>query len=376
MQQLMDLFHRIYDVQGIVRVGGLALIAAIIFAETGLLAGFFLPGDSLLVTAGIYCTSANPEQAPLLNIVWLNLIVMVAAIVGDTRRLLDRRRRPGRRSSPARSRCSSRRKHLLRTQEFYERHGGKTIIIARFVPIIRTFAPVVAGVGKMGYRRFISYNVFGGIGWSLSMTLIGYTLGQIYPQITKQIDKVIIVIIAVSLMPMVISYLANRKKKVVPRGRRLDHRRWRNRSPTRNRAQLPRSPSRRRPRPPTHAEFAARLPAPVGKRFEVLRTYLKKQGAAEDLYYYGPRSGWAYRYLKGKQSVCSIMLLGRAAGRHRRPRQRRADEHRLERPVGRRPARAQARPRNAGAAVARRPARRHRRDRFKSLLKAKLARVA
>ena len=84
MQQLMDLFHRIYDVQGIVRVGGLALIAAIIFAETGLLVGFFLPGDSLLVTAGIYCTSANPEQAPLLNIVWLNLIVMVAAIVGDT----------------------------------------------------------------------------------------------------------------------------------------------------------------------------------------------------------------------------------------------------------------------------------------------------
>ena len=116
--------------------------------------------------------------------------------------------------------------------------------------------------------------------------------------------------------------------------------------------------------PPTHAEFAARLPAPVGKRFEVLRTYLKKQGAAEDFYYYGPRSGWAYRYLKSKQSVCSILLLGRTAGRHRRPRQRRADEHRLGRSVRRRPARAQARPRNPGAALARRPARRHRRDRL------------
>jgi len=215
MQQLMDLFHRIYDVQGIVRVGGLALIAAIIFAETGLLAGFFLPGDSLLVTAGIYCTSANPEQAPLLNIVWLNLIVMVAAIAGDTVGYWIGLKAGPKIFTRERSLFFSR-KHLLRTQEFYERHGGKTIIIARFVPIIRTFAPVVAGVGKMSYRRFVSYNVFGGIGWSLSMTLIGYTLGQIYPQITKQIDKVIIVIIFVSLMPMVISYLANRKKKVVP----------------------------------------------------------------------------------------------------------------------------------------------------------------
>ena len=108
------------------------------------------------------------------------------------------------------------RKHLLRTQEFYERHGGKTIIIARFIPIIRTFAPVVAGVGKMSYKRFISYNVFGGIGWSLSMTMLGFTLGKIHPQITKQIDKVIIVIMAVSLMPMVISWLANRNKKAPP----------------------------------------------------------------------------------------------------------------------------------------------------------------
>jgi len=215
MQQLMDLFHRIYDVQGIVRVGGLALIAAIIFAETGLLAGFFLPGDSLLVTAGIYCTSANPEAAPLLNIVWLNLIVMVAAIAGDTVGYWIGLKAGPKIFTREKSLFFSRR-HLLRTQEFYERHGGKTIIIARFVPIIRTFAPVVAGVGKMSYRRFVSYNVFGGIGWSLSMTLIGYTLGQIYPQITKQIDKVIIVIIVVSLMPMVISYLANRKKKVVP----------------------------------------------------------------------------------------------------------------------------------------------------------------
>jgi len=211
----MDLFHKIYDVQRLVSIGGLALIGAVIFAETGLLVVFFLPGDSLLVTAGIYCTSANPQNEPLLNILTLNLVVMAAAIIGDTVGYWI-----GAKAGPAiftreKSLLFSR-KHLLRTKEFYERHGGKTIIMARFVPIIRTFAPVVAGVGKMSYRRFIRYNVFGGIGWSLSMTLLGFTLGKIHPAITKQIDKVIIVIIIVSVMPMVISWLKNRNRKAPP----------------------------------------------------------------------------------------------------------------------------------------------------------------
>jgi len=215
MQSLLDLFHKIYDVQGIVRIGGLALIAAIVFAETGLLVGFFLPGDSLLVTAGIFCTTANPTGTPLLDIVWLNVVVIAAAIIGDTVGYWIGAKAGPKIFTRERSLLFSR-KHLLRTKEFYERHGGKTIIIARFMPIIRTFAPVVAGVGKMSYRRFVSYNVFGGIGWVLSMTLLGFTLGKAYPPITKQIDKVIIVIIAVSLMPMAISYLLNRRKKSPP----------------------------------------------------------------------------------------------------------------------------------------------------------------
>ena len=215
MQSLMDLFHRIYDVKGLVQVGGLALIAAIIFAETGLLAGFFLPGDSLLVTAGIYCTSANPNNAPLLNIVWLNIIVSIAAIAGDTVGYWIGAKAGPKLFTREKSLFFSK-KHLLRTQEFYERHGGKTIIIARFLPIFRTFAPVVAGVGKMDYKRFLRFNIFGGIGWVVSMTLLGFTLGKIYPPITKQIDKVIIVIIAVSLMPGAISYLLNRRKKSPP----------------------------------------------------------------------------------------------------------------------------------------------------------------
>ena len=215
MHQLVDLFHKIYNVEGLVQIGGIALIAAIIFAETGLMVGFFLSGDSLLVTAGIYSTSANPNGAPLFNIVWLNLVVMAAAIIGDTVGYWIGAKAGPKIFSRERSLFFSR-KHLLRTKEFYERHGGKTIIIARFVPIIRTFAPVVAGVGKMSYKRFISFNVFGGIGWSLSMTLLGFGLAHIRPQISKEIDKVIIVIIVVSLMPMVISWLTNRKKKAAP----------------------------------------------------------------------------------------------------------------------------------------------------------------
>ena len=211
MHDLMALFHKIYDVQGLVRVGGLAALAVVIFSETGLLVGFFLPGDSLLVTAGLYCTSPSPGQPPLLNIVWLNLVLIVAAILGDTVGYWI-----GAKSGPKlftrEQSLFFARKHLLRTKAFYERHGGKTIIIARFLPFVRTFAPVVAGIGQMNYRRFLSFNVFGGIGWVFSMVMLGFGLSTIFPNLGKQIDKVIIVIIFVSLLPGGISWLMNRKK--------------------------------------------------------------------------------------------------------------------------------------------------------------------
>ena len=215
MHDLIDLFHKLYNVQGLIRWGGLAAITAVIFSETGLLVGFFLPGDSLLVTAGLFCTSATPGEAPLLNIVWLNLLAIAAAIVGDTVGYWIGVKSGPKLFTREQSLLFSK-KHLLRTREFYERHGGKTIIIARFMPIVRTFAPVVAGVGKMEYRRFVSFNVFGGIGWVVSMTMLGYLMGSVYPPITKQIDKVIIVIIVVSLMPGAISWLTNRKKTQNP----------------------------------------------------------------------------------------------------------------------------------------------------------------
>jgi membrane-associated protein len=211
MHALIDLFHKIYNVPGLIQIGGLAAMAAVVFAETGLLVGFFLPGDSLLVTAGVFCTSATPGEAPLLNIVTLNLAVIAAAIVGDTVGYWIGAKTGPKIFTREQSLFFSR-KHLLRTKDFYERHGGKTIIIARFMPFVRTFAPVVAGVGQMSYRRFLSFNVIGGIGWVASMSLLGFTLGKIHPQITKEIDKLVIVIIFVSLIPGAIGYLKNRKK--------------------------------------------------------------------------------------------------------------------------------------------------------------------
>jgi membrane-associated protein len=206
LQELLDLFRRIYDVQGLVEWGGLLGLVAIVFAETGLLVGFFLPGDSLLVTAGIFCTSQNPAGRPLLNIFWVCLFVSIAAIAGDTLGYWIGAKTGPRIFKRENSLLFSRR-YLLKTKAFYEKHGGKTIIIARFMPIIRTFAPVVAGVGQMEYRRFLSYNIFGGIGWVLSMTWLGYGLAEVFPAITKHIDKLIVLIIFLSLLPAIIGYV-------------------------------------------------------------------------------------------------------------------------------------------------------------------------
>jgi membrane-associated protein len=195
--------------------GGLLALTAVVFAETGLLVGFFLPGDSLLVTAGIYATSANPDKVPLFNIVWLNLALMAAAVIGDTVGYWIGAKAGPKLFTREQSLLFSK-KHLLRTHEFYQRHGGKTIIIARFLPFARTFAPVVAGIAEMAYRRFLAFNLIGGLGWVFSMTMLGFTLGKIWPPITDRIEVVIIVIVFVSLLPGIVSYLANRKKPANP----------------------------------------------------------------------------------------------------------------------------------------------------------------
>jgi len=194
---LTDVLTGAHSLDGLIRWGGYALLVAIVFTETGLLVGFFLPGDSLLITAGLVAATGA------LNIWWLNLLLIVAAVVGDSVGYAI-----GARLGPT---LFTREKSLLfnprhveRTREFYARYGARTIVIARFVPIIRTFAPVVAGVGGMEYRRFLFFNVAGGVGWVVSMTWAGYLLGSLIPNINQYIHVVVIVVIVLSCVPIVI----------------------------------------------------------------------------------------------------------------------------------------------------------------------------
>lgn len=204
MHTLSELFHKLRDIPALVQAAGYIGLTAIIFSETGLLIGFFLPGDSLLVTAGLLGSQGYIE------VLLLGLLLTVAAIVGDTVGYAI-----GKASGP---RLFTRedsllfnKKHLVKAHEFYERHGGKTIIIARFMPIIRTFAPVVAGMGAMKYPRFLAYNVVGGVAWVWSMLLIGYFLGRNVPGIAKHIELVILVVVALSILPAIIGRFKSEK---------------------------------------------------------------------------------------------------------------------------------------------------------------------
>ncbi|MFO0623373.1 MAG: VTT domain-containing protein [Polyangia bacterium] len=178
----------------------LLVMMAIIFAETGAMI-FFLPGDSLLVTAGVF--AANPKYG--LSLLQMNVALSLMAILGDALSYSI-----GKKTGPALfSRPKSRLfnpEHIRQAHAFYEKHGGKTIIIARFMPILRTFVPVVAGIGAMTYRRFALYNVIGAVSWVVSMTLLGFFLGSLFPSIPKRIELVIIVVVFLSILPAVIAF--------------------------------------------------------------------------------------------------------------------------------------------------------------------------
>jgi membrane-associated protein len=195
-----------YSLDDLIRWGGYVILFAIVFTETGLLVGFFLPGDSLLITAGIVAAAGG------LNIWWLNVVLIVAAITGDSVGYAIGVRLGPRLFTRPQSLLFNPR-HIERTRVFYERHGPKTIVIARFVPIVRTFAPVVAGVGQMEYRRFIFYNVAGGIGWVTSMTWAGYGLGRVIPNLGSYIHLVVGIVIVLSVIPIVIEILKERRRR-------------------------------------------------------------------------------------------------------------------------------------------------------------------
>jgi membrane-associated protein len=201
-----DIARGAYSLDDLVRWGGYGVLVAIVFTETGLLVGFFLPGDSLLVTAGLVAATGA------LDIWWLNALLIVAAVVGDSVGYAIGYR-AGPRIFTREESLLFRPSHVERTRRFYERHGAKTIVIARFVPIVRTFAPVVAGVGQMEYRRFLTYNVVGGIGWVTSMTWAGYLLGQTIPNIGDHIHVVVAVVIVLSLVPIAIELYRERRRR-------------------------------------------------------------------------------------------------------------------------------------------------------------------
>lgn len=180
------------------------LLFVIVFAETGLVVTPFLPGDSLLFTVGAVCATGGIKLAVVIP------MLIVAAVLGDAVNYSV-----GLRLGPAvfkseRSRFFNK-KHLLRTQEFYERYGGKTIILARFVPIVRTFAPFVAGIGKMGYAKFLAYNVVGAVAWVLVCVLAGWWFGNL-EVVRKNFELVLIAIIGISVLPMAIEFLRARRE--------------------------------------------------------------------------------------------------------------------------------------------------------------------
>jgi len=205
MDFLVDVLTGRYSLDALIQWGGYILLVAIVFSETGLLIGCFLPGDSLLITAGLLASAGH------LNIWWLNLLLIAAAIIGDSVGYAIGVRLGPRIFTRQKSLLFNP-KHVERTRRFYEKYGPKTIVIARFVPIVRTFAPVLAGVGTMKYRRFLFYNVAGGVGWVVSMSWAGYLLGRTVPNISRHIHILVIVVIVLSCVPIAIEIYRERRK--------------------------------------------------------------------------------------------------------------------------------------------------------------------
>ena len=221
MDSLYELFHQLKDllnpkiiIETLLAKGGIFVyfgLIFIVFAETGLAVGFFLPGDSLLVVAGLFAAAGKLNLAILLS------TLFVAAVVGDAVGYMTGARL-GPRLFKRQKSLLFRPSHLQKAHAFYEKYGGKTIIIARFVPIVRTFAPIVAGAAEMPYRRFVVFNVTGGFLWVFSMILAGYFLGNILKSqfgidLEEHIEWVIIIVVALSLLPAVIEYLKSRREK-------------------------------------------------------------------------------------------------------------------------------------------------------------------
>jgi membrane-associated protein len=212
LETLLHFLRSLYDPEGLkelIRSGGAPLICGIVFVETGFFVGFFLPGDSLLITAGIFAA------AGVIPLKWLLAPVMACAIVGDQIGYWI-----GRTLGPALYKKEDsllfRRSHLQRAHEFYEKYGGRAVILARFVPIVRTFCPPVTGAAAMPYSRYLLFDIFGGILWVGTMILGGFFLGRSVPNIGQRVHYVILVVAVLSILPAMIGVLRSRKTQAQP----------------------------------------------------------------------------------------------------------------------------------------------------------------
>ncbi len=212
MESIVELVKTLINPESIINYGGLTLLLLIIFAETGLFFGFFLPGDSLLFIAGLVCATSEEArkvgEAGIFNVSIYVLVfsVMTAAILGDFVGYWF-----GRRTGPVLFKRDDtflfKKKYVHMASDFYEKHGATALILGRFIPIIRTFAPIIAGVVRIDFNRFVLYNVIGAVVWSSSMILAGYFLGRSFPQVKDYLEFIVIGIILISVIPVVVTFL-------------------------------------------------------------------------------------------------------------------------------------------------------------------------
>ncbi len=207
---MLDFLKTLTDPQSIIHYGGLWLLLFVVFAETGLLIGFFLPGDSLIFIAGLLCAT-KPD---LLGVSFISLILllMLAAIIGNMFGYWFGIK-AGEALYTKKDNFFFRKKHLETTRLFYEKHGGKTLILGRFLPIIRTFAPVLAGVIKVDFKLFLMYNIIGAVAWIGSFASIAYFLGLKFPQTEHYLGYIVIGLIIITAIPVMVAYFQNKNPK-------------------------------------------------------------------------------------------------------------------------------------------------------------------
>ena len=206
LEQIFVLINFLYSIPDLIGWGGYLILFLIVFAETGLFVGFFLPGDSLLITAGLFAAGGK------LDVIILLVSLTIAAIIGDSAGYWFGHRLGKKLFQKDNSRLLKK-KHLVKAKAFYDNHGGKTIILARFVPVIRTFAPIVAGAAEMPYRRFAHFNIIGGVLWVVGMILIGYFIGSSVPDIEKHIGPLVLAVVVLSFVPAIIGYMMEKRKR-------------------------------------------------------------------------------------------------------------------------------------------------------------------